>query len=97
MATSTDTAIIDCGTRPHNVAETIFINTGKLSVKKAFAFYQPSRIALYNRFPDVEWVDNIEDILSDKNIGHILISSPGELHRNLISAALKAKKQVQIV
>ena len=95
MPTYTDTALIACATQ--NVAESLSINSGNLFVKKAFAFHQPSRIALHNRFPVVEWVENFEDILSDEKIGHLLISSPGESHRSLISAALKANKQVQIV
>ena len=97
MATTTGTALIECGTRTDDVTETLQKNSGALFVKKAFAFHQPSRSVLHHRFPEVEWVENFEDILSDDNIGHVLISSPGQPHRSLISAAWKAKKQVQIV
>ena len=97
MTQPTYAALIECGTHTQTFAETSAALPRHFTVKKAFVFYNNARSALRSRFPDLEWVDQYEDILTDESIGHVLISSPGDCHRQLIGAALRANKQVQIV
>ncbi|HEV7330557.1 MAG TPA: hypothetical protein VGN63_05905 [Flavisolibacter sp.] len=97
MAHPVTAALIECGAFSQTFAENIAALPEDFRVKKAFVFHNNVRGALHKRFPDLEWVEHYEDILTDGSIGHVLISSPGDCHRNLIGAALKANKQVQIV
>jgi predicted dehydrogenase len=97
MSTPAYAALIEFATFSQTFAETAAALPKNLTVKKAFVFHQNTRNALSKRFPNLEWVEQYEDILNDGTIGHVLISAPVDRHRNLIGAALKANKQVQIV
>jgi predicted dehydrogenase len=67
------------------------------NLKKAFAIHESAGISLQRRFPEIELTADCSAIFSDSNISLVLISAPANKHNDLIGAALKANKHVQLV
>jgi predicted dehydrogenase len=97
MNHQTNIGLIECETLEKSFVERSASLPRNLNVKKAFAFHESCKSALCKRFPEMELTADCEDILQDQAIGLVLISALSDKHRSLISAALKANKQVQIV
>lgn len=97
MKKHTNIGLIDCGMPGKSFAEQSALPPESFPLKKAFAFHEGAKSALQKRFPDLEWAADCEAILHDETIGFVLFSTPSPGHRELIGAALRANKQVQIV
>jgi predicted dehydrogenase len=67
------------------------------NLKKAFAIHESAGVSLQQRFPEIELTADCSAIFSDSNISLVLISAPANKHNDLIGAALKANKHVQLV
>jgi predicted dehydrogenase len=67
------------------------------SLKKAYAIHETAGASLQRRFPEAELTTDCSAIFGDSSISFVLISAPANKHHDLVGAALKANKQVQLV
>lgn len=89
--------LIECGKPEQCFTERSAFLPQDFQLKKAFVFNESAKTQLRKRFPELEWAADCNAILQDDTISFVLFSAPTTDHRSLISAALKANKQVQIV
>lgn len=90
-------ALIACGKGEQSFLVSSSQAGTPLMVTKACFLEKGVKAMAAKRFPELEITEDITDILQDEQIGLVMISSPTGQHWQLVGAALKANKQVQIV
>lgn len=90
-------ALIECGKTEQSFLVSSMQTGTPLKVTKACFLEESARAVAAKHFPQLEIAENFTDILQDEKIGLVLVSSPSGQHWQLVGAALKANKQVQIV